>query len=142
MEYYVGALLGGLAGLCGFIVGQRLAPKNKTTRAMQEYYEDAIGTLRRDLKSLRGKVSYYQKGAIPSDLASMSSDAPEALVDGIIQALPANWRSIVAGFKPQILAEMKKDPQAAAHIIEVIKAKVGGQGKDAGQGQESSRDAI
>jgi hypothetical protein len=140
MELLAVALLGGLAGLIGLSVGTRWHPKNKTARELQDYYERAIDTLKKDNRSLRAKVSYYMKGAIPSDLASSSDSNPEALLDGIIAAMPSNWRGIISGFKPQILAEMKKDPEATKHIIEVIKAKVGT--SQAGDKQDVSSDAI
>lgn len=142
MDFTTVALAAGLAGLAGVFFGIRLQPKNKTQRELQDYYETALATLKRDVKSLRAKAAYYQKGAIPSDLANASDAAPEALVDGIIAALPANWRSIVSTFRPQIVEEMKRDPQATKQIIEVIKSKVGGNQGAQGEKSELSVDAI
>lgn len=140
MEFYVGALLGVLTGLIGLLVGSRWHPKNKTQRDMQEFYERSIAVLKAEVKAMRSKVSYYQKGAIPRELGSTTGEDPAALVDGIMQALPPNWRSILATFRPQIVAEMKNNPEATSAVIATLKAKLGGQGKE---GQEAvSPDAI
>lgn len=140
MELYAVALFGALAGIIGLLVGQRMAPKSRTAREMQDFYERSIDTLKKDIKSLRAKVSYYQKGAIPSDLASSDANNPEALIDAVFGALPSNWRPILQQFKPQIVAEMKKDPEAVKNIIEVIKTKVGTSDKQ--QAQEAPNEAI
>lgn len=136
MEDLAAVLIGVVAGLLGVFFGLHRAPKNKTAREMQEFYEHAMQRLKKEIQRLNGQVTYYKKGAIPSNVESDSP--PDAVIDAVLNAMPPNFRSMIAPFKAQILQHAKENPEVVNTVIEVIKAKAG----KAENGETVNQDAI
>lgn len=124
MEDWTIGVLSVLLGVVGFFVGQRLSHKNETLAKQARWYEDELGNMRAEIKRYRAKASYYQKGAVPSELANQ--DSPEGLIDGILASLPQNLRPMVTPFRAEILKHAKENPEVVEGIIQAVKQKLGG----------------
>lgn len=133
MEDFIIVLLSALSGTVAFFVGQRLSGKNKTLIAQAKWYEDELANMRSEIKRYRAKASYYMKGAVPSELAVEGNGA--SLVEGIISALPQNFRSILMPFKGEIMKAVADNPQMVEQITGIIKSKLQGNG----QGQQGDQ---
>src|SRR5438132_12687471 len=131
MDDFVAMLIGIIWAFLGLFIGQRMAPKNKTAREMQEFYESSMARLKKEIQRLNGTVSVFRRGNIPTGVDPDSK--PEAVIDSVLSALPPNFRMMLAPFKNQIMEYAKTNPEAIQTVIEVIKAK-------SGQGQE--QDAV
>lgn len=125
-DLFVGVLLPLVGALC-WMVGRQMSPKNKTLAQTMKWYEDELGNMRTEVNRYRSKASYYAKGAVPSELVNVSGAS--ALVDGIISALPPNWRRLAQQWKTPLIQYMEANPEVVSSMLEKIKGMVGGSSK-------------
>lgn len=132
MEDYLIGVLGGLLGFIGFFIGQRLSGKNETLAKQSRWYEEELQNMRTEVKRYRARASYFQKGAVPSELADAGSTSQ--LIEGIFQALPPNLRQLAAPFKATAIEYAEKNPEVVEQIKKGVLQKLGqGEGEAATQ---------
>ncbi|MCI0527888.1 MAG: hypothetical protein L0Y56_10670, partial [Nitrospira sp.] len=105
----------------GFMIGQRLQPKNDALKRSAQWWKEEVDNMRKEVNRYRSKANYYMKGAVPSELGNISE--PDKLVEGILENLPANYRLMLAPFRDQIKAMAKDNPeflQMAPALIQKI----------------------
>src|SRR5262245_37095205 len=109
MEDYIIGLLSALVGAVAFMVGRVFQPKQQALRQTAQRRKEEVDSLRAEVKRYRAKASYYQKGAVPSELGNLSE--PDKLVEGIIENLPANYRMMLGPMKGEIVKLAKENPE-------------------------------
>ena len=122
MEDYLIGVFVALSGVVAFMVGQRLSHKNETLTKQARWYEEELDNMRTEVKRYRAKASYYAKGAVPSELGN-AGDASQ-LIDGILGALPPNFRTMIAPWRSAIMDYANQHPEMVGQVVETIKTKM------------------
>lgn len=122
-EWIVIGVLSTLVGVIGFFIGRVFQPKQNALRQTAQWWKDEVDSLRQEVKRYRARASYYQKGAVPSELGSIAD--PGQLINAVIDNLPANYRMMLAPFKSKIIEMLKEEPELAQHIPALIQRFLG-----------------
>lgn len=141
MEDWLIFVLSALFGVTAFLIGIMKSGKNKTLAEQAKWYMNELEIMRTEIKRYRSKAAYYQKGAIPSELATEGN--PSALVEGIISALPQNFRAMIMPFKGEIMKAVKDNPDMVNQLTGIIKQKLSGpQTAGAAAGEQQNIDTL
>lgn len=122
-DAFVGVLLA-LSGALAFVLGRQMSPKNQTLANTAKWYESELANARTEINRYRSKAAYYQKGAVPSELGTVTDAS--GIIRGIIQALPPNLRDLARGWEKPLTTWMEANPQALGEVIQAVKGKIGG----------------